>query len=74
MTGIRTTLTEAGVSNDELTAREMRIAEMAAELAVKKVTEQFYAQVGRSVFNKLLILLGAIFVGWAAGKGLIKFV
>lgn len=61
------------MANDELTEREMRIAEMAAELAVKKVTEQFYAQVGRSVFNKALILLGAAFVGWAAGKGLIKF-
>ncbi len=59
--------------NDELTDREIRIAEMAAELAVKKVTEQFYAQVGRSVFNKALILLGAAFVGWAAGKELIKF-
>jgi len=61
------------VSNDELTAREMRIAEMAAELAVKKVTEQFYAQVGRSVFNKALILLGAVVVGWATGMGYIKF-
>ena len=61
------------MQNEELTAREMRIAEMAAELAVKKVTEQFYAQVGRSVFNKALILLGAAFVGWVAGKGLIKF-
>jgi len=61
------------VPNDELTDREIRIAEMATELAVKKVTEQFYAQVGRSVFNKALILLGAAFVGWAAGKGWIKF-
>lgn len=61
------------MANDELTEREMRIAEMAAELAVKKVTEQFYAQVGRSVFNKALILLGAAFVGWATGKDWVKF-
>lgn len=61
------------MSNEELTDREIRIAELAAELAVKKVTEQFYAQVGRSVFNKALILLGAAFVGWAAGEGWVKF-
>ncbi len=35
------------------------IAEKAAEKAVAKLTEEFYKQVGRSVVDKFLIVLGA---------------
>lgn len=53
----------------ELTARELAIAERAAELAAKKVEEAFYAQVGRGVVGKVLVWLfgGGLLVAWAKG-------
>lgn len=36
------------------------IAEKAAQKAVAKLTEQFYKQVGKSVVDKFLIVLGAV--------------
>lgn len=36
------------------------IAEKAAQKAVAKLTEEFYKQVGKSVVDKFLIVLGAV--------------
>lgn len=63
--------TDAMPSNKiELNAREMAIAQLAAEIAVKKMTEDFYSQVGRTVVQKFLIVVGALaFALWAYAKG-----
>lgn len=54
----------------ELNAREMAIAQLAAEIAVKKMTEDFYSQVGRTVIQKFVIVIGAMaFAAWAYAKG-----
>lgn len=53
----------------ELTDREQAIAEHAADLAVKKMTEQFYQEVGRTVVSRWLIILGAVVVAFVMGKG-----
>ena len=53
----------------ELTKRELAIAEEAARIAVKSITDDFYKGVGRTVIQRFLILLGALVVGWAVGKG-----
>lgn len=53
----------------ELTERERLIAEHAANLAVARVMDEFYKGVGKSVVNKLLIIVGAMAVAFAAGKG-----
>lgn len=49
------------------------IAEEAARLAVEKLTEDFYKQVGKNVVNKFFIVIGALAVGFLVGKGFIKF-
>lgn len=56
------------MSQQELTEREIKIAKLAAELAVKQITEDFYKDVGRTVVNKFLIIIGAMAVAFAAGK------
>lgn len=56
----------------ELNAREMAIAQLAAEIAVKKMTDDFYQQVGRTVVQKFLIVVGALSLAalaYAKGKG-----
>lgn len=54
----------------ELSAREMAIAQLAAEIAVKKMTDEFYLQVGKTVIQKVLILIGGVaFTVWAYAKG-----
>lgn len=53
----------------KLTARELAIAEKAANLAVDRVLTKFYAGVGKSVVNRLLILIGAAVVAFVVGKG-----
>lgn len=45
-----------------LTEREEEIAKRAAELAVEKMTNEFYSKVGRTVVNRLLIVIGAAIV------------
>jgi len=57
----------------ELTDRERLIAEHAADKAVERVMDEFYKSVGKGVVNKLLILLGAIAVAFAMGKGWVTF-
>ena len=57
----------------ELTEREIAVAKLAAEMAVKQMTDTFYSEVGRTVINRFFILVGAAFVAFAAGKGWISF-
>lgn len=57
----------------DLTERERMIAEEAARLAVKRLTEDFYKQVGKNFINKFFIIVGALAVGYMSGKGFIKF-
>lgn len=58
-----------------LTAEDIeKVAERAADKAVKKITDQVYLEVGRSVVNKFLWAVGAITVGfvlWLHSKGFI---
>lgn len=57
----------------ELTEREEAIAQRAADLAVQRMTTEmtteFYASVGKTVVNRMLIIIGAAFVAFLAGKG-----
>lgn len=39
------------------------IAERAAEKAVEKITSRFYMEVGRSVMQKLYVIVGTLAVG-----------
>lgn len=57
------------MSEIELTDRELLIAQKAAEMAVKQMTDEFYKTVGKNVVNRWLILIGAIVVAYATGKG-----
>lgn len=52
-----------------LTARELRLVQLAAELAVKKMQDSFYKNVGKTVVDRWLIIIGAAVVAFAAGKG-----
>jgi len=52
-----------------LTEHEEAIAKRAAELAVDKMTNEFYSSVGRTVIHRLLIIIGAAVVAFLAGKG-----
>lgn len=58
-----------------LTAEDIeKVAERAADRAVKKITEHVYLEVGRSVVSKFLWAVGAITVGfvlWLHSKGFI---
>lgn len=53
----------------QITDREEAVAQRAAELAVQRVTQEFYASVGKSVINRWLIIIGAVAVAFATGKG-----
>ena len=55
----------------KLTERELKIAEKAAEIAVTRIMDDFYKGVGRSVVNRLLIIVGALVVAFAFGRGYI---
>lgn len=57
------------VSEVQLTDRERIVAEHAADLAVKKMTENFYREVGRNFVNRWLIIIGAAVVAYGAGRG-----
>lgn len=56
-----------------LTDREMAIAKVAAKLAVKEVSDEFYRQVGKSVITRMFIWIGLFMVGFGAAKGWIIF-
>lgn len=60
------------LSNEQLEI----IAEHAAEKAVKKMTDAFFKELGKRVFQMLVWMLGAVLVGlflWAQSKDLIKW-
>lgn len=57
------------MSEVQLTEREMAVAKLAAKMAVKEMTDSFYKEVGRTVINRFLIVVGAAFVAFAIGKG-----
>ncbi len=54
---------------DELSARELKVAEKAAELAVDKMTKRFYQEVGKTVVSRWLIVVGGMVVAYFMGKG-----
>jgi hypothetical protein len=57
----------------KLTEREMTIAKIAAKLAVKEVSNEFYRQVGRSVVTRFFVWVGLFVVGFGMAKGWIVF-
>ena len=72
------TQTEPGTDHEihpslHLTDREMAIAKVAAKLAVKEVSDEFYRQVGKSVITRMFIWIGLFMVGFGAAKGWIIF-
>jgi len=48
------------------------IIEKAAERAVEKMTENFYAHVGRNIVNRFLIWVGIAVFSFLVGTGRIK--
>lgn len=51
-----------------------KIAELAAEKAIKKLTNHVYQEVGKSVISKFVYVVGACSVGlylWLKSKGVI---
>ena len=54
---------------NQLTEREEAIASRAAELAVAKMTDQFFQEVGRTVISRWLIIIGGMTVAYFFGKG-----
>ena len=57
------------MSDITLTAREEEIAKRAAKLAIEEMSNEFYKKVGKTVVEKALIWIGALFVGFVIGKG-----
>lgn len=57
----------------DLTEREMLIARRAAQMAVEEMTAQFYQQVGRTVVQRVLIVIGGVALGFGLAKGWISF-
>lgn len=53
----------------QFTDREVLVAQYAAELAVSKVMDSFYRDVGRTFVSRWLIVIGAAVVAYSAGKG-----
>ena len=58
----------------ELTERERLIAKEAARIAIEELSDEFYKKVGKTFIEKILLLVGALVVGFFVGKGVpIKF-
>jgi hypothetical protein len=55
--------------NVELTDRERLIAKEAAKLALEELSSEFYRKVGKTVVDKILIVIGLLAVGFVVGKG-----
>jgi hypothetical protein len=53
----------------ELTDRERAVV----KAAKTEMADEFYRQVGKAIVNRLLVVVGAIAIGIAYGKGWIKF-
>jgi len=62
------------MDNIELTDRERLIAKEAARIAIEELSDEFYKKVGKTFIEKILLLVGALVVGFFVGKGVpIKF-
>jgi hypothetical protein len=57
------------MSDIQLTERERLIAKEAAKLALEELSSEFYKKVGKTVVDKILIVLGILAVGFVMGKG-----
>jgi hypothetical protein len=57
----------------QLTDREMAIAKVAAKIAVREVSDEFYRQVGKGLVTRILVWIGLVFVGFAMARGWITF-
>jgi len=57
------------MSDIELTERERLIAKEAAKIALEELSSEFYRRVGKTVVDKILIVLGILAVGFVFGKG-----
>ena len=68
-------VTDPTLSDGEirLNERELAVAKEAARLAIQEITDQFYKQVGKTMFQKALIWIGAIAIGFGLAKGWITF-
>lgn len=53
----------------QLTEREILIAQHAANLAVKKMWEEFYKEGGKTLYRKFIPALGLVAVGFMMGRG-----
>lgn len=60
-------------TDEALTERETLIARRAAQMAVEEMTAQFYQQVGRTVVQRVLIVIGGVALGFGLAKGWISF-
>jgi hypothetical protein len=57
------------MSDIELTERERLIAKEAAKLALEELSSEFYRKVGKTVVDKIFIVVGILAVGFVMGKG-----
>lgn len=57
------------MSDIELTERERLIAKEAAKLALEELSSEFYRKVGKTVVDKIFIVVGILAVGFVLGKG-----
>ena len=53
----------------DLSDREIRVAQVAADLAVRKMQDEFYRNVGKAMVTRFLVWAGIIAVAFASGKG-----
>lgn len=57
------------MSDIELTERERLIAKEAAKIALEELSSEFYRKVGKTVVDKIFIVVGILAVGFVLGKG-----
>lgn len=57
----------------ELTEREKRIAQEAAKLAMAEMTNEVYRAVGKTFFQRILWVIGALAIGFGVSRGWIQF-
>lgn len=56
----------------QLSAREQLLVEKVVTMAEDRLIASFYREVGKAVVNRFLIVLGAVAVAFAFGKGWIS--
>lgn len=59
----------AEMAIDQIREDHQEIAEKAAEIAVSRLSDEFYKSVGKNVVQRWLIWAGMLAVGFAGGKG-----